>query len=406
MKDTDLADVHLVGTDEEEIACNKAFLAAASPVFKRMFFRGFREQNEDRCKLKYHSKVLNTVVKYCYCGGDVDMSHILDGSLPLEEEAAFLVTLCDAARYFELDTMHSDLETKMGNLVFKQRKYKLAWPLLTFMLEQREDDGPLWCKLVQFVVENPKNCCFDSTQWQAAGSSTTTNHPNPDALAEILRRTKDTFAVVKCLQTWFTRENKKAQGGSIGTNQAIIKEVASGLDLRELSIQTLSKLPPNSLFADKIVEAVQHQHNLPWADVEEGAPKLYCVFGAAEKRVNGCYKPMSESRSSTNKAIYYKDEVYQSRTCLFLIHCKPKENKWHLSMTREKFDVIRRTGTVNPSLHLYVAQSEEEEETPQVPFQGWVSLEATSKSPVVAPIYKVEKSAAELEYESRRSNWA
>mmetsp|Transcript_38642 Transcript_38642/g.93408 ORF Transcript_38642/g.93408 Transcript_38642/m.93408 type:complete len:434 (-) Transcript_38642:96-1397(-) len=422
MNDTDLADVHLVGTDDEEIACNKAFLATTSPVFKRMFFRGFREQNEARCRLNYHSTVLTMIVKHCYCGGEVDMSEILDGSRSLEEEATFLVELCDAARYFELDEMHSDLETEIGNLVFKHGKYRYAWALLTGMLERGEDDGTLWCKLVQFVVENPKNC-FDSTQRQRTGIITT-NHPHPNVLAEVLRRTKDTFVVVKCLQTWFARENKvigaAAAAAGDGTNNNItetiqaLMEIAGEVDLKQLSIHALSKITPSSLFpTEKIEEAVeQHQYNRrPTARASR--PKLYCVFGATAKRVNGCYRPLDDeltSRGGSSTKIYYKDEVYQRRTCLFVIHHNAEENKWLLSMTREKFDVLSRTGTVNLSLcqlHFYEAPSLEEETHPQVPFNGWTCLEEATgnKSPIVAPIYKVEKSAVELEYESRRSNW-
>ena len=122
LQDDDLHDVYLVGTDDgEEVACCKSILATQSPVFKSMFFKGFREQREDRCKLDFHSVVIGLVVKYCYCG-EVDAIQTIrrhsDGGL--QKTSALLVELREAGRYLELEELRADAEKQIGAHVFEK----------------------------------------------------------------------------------------------------------------------------------------------------------------------------------------------------------------------------------------------------------------------------------------------
>ena len=55
-----------IGTDGGEVPCNKGAMAMISPVFKNMFFKGYKEQETNRCNLDFHSVVISIVVKYCY----------------------------------------------------------------------------------------------------------------------------------------------------------------------------------------------------------------------------------------------------------------------------------------------------------------------------------------------------
>ena len=63
MSHDELADIYLIGNDGSEVACNKAFLAAQSPVFKRMFFKDFREQ------ASFDSNQVFVLRGICFCQG-------------------------------------------------------------------------------------------------------------------------------------------------------------------------------------------------------------------------------------------------------------------------------------------------------------------------------------------------
>ena len=215
-------------------------------------------------------------MKYCNSGDTVDVNAIMDGSRSLEEEVAILVDFCDAARYFELDSLKSTLESKISSFLSKG-KVRHMWPLLAGLLDHGEDDGELWQLLVNLAVENPRYCC-EPTEW---GQLAKTYHPRPDILAEVLRRSKDTKMVIRCLEIWFTRESLLEAGGNAQTLQTL-RRIAQEVDLTQISIFELSKIQTYFLFSvEKIEEAVEHYRNTTIDPSERtGRVKEYCVFGS------------------------------------------------------------------------------------------------------------------------------
>ncbi|KAL3939811.1 MAG: hypothetical protein SGBAC_005538 [Bacillariaceae sp.] len=398
MGDEELADIYVIGTDGEEVACNKAFLAAQSRVFKRMFIRDFREQTSDRFNLDYCSLVITMIMKYCY-SGKVDMDLIIrtgtnDGSYderPLKEQASLLLEVRAAVKHFEIDELILEIEKKIGDLVFDGEQCRYVCAMLSELMIRSEDKGPFWCALLEFAVANPMGCFF----WTRARESE--YHPHPVVLARALERVlntniKDTVVVVRCLQAWFARSKDVNNDSFSGIDTQPLIDIARRVDLKQLTINQLSKTKPSSIFPmEQIFEAFVH-HGNNRSQNNQGSRRVeytrrYHATGAGMECLNGSYTCFSGPSSCR---VLYKNGVYEGETCLFVFHYKSTEHKWLLSMTTEAYDVLNARQhllDVDCQVHLYESSTSE---PAKIPFNGWTSLHGTDPPPMVARIFRYE----------------
>mmetsp|Transcript_23660 Transcript_23660/g.58008 ORF Transcript_23660/g.58008 Transcript_23660/m.58008 type:complete len:398 (-) Transcript_23660:209-1402(-) len=380
MLDEDLADVRLVGTDGEEVACNKAFLAARSPVFKRMFFKGFREQTEDRCTLNYHSIVIGIVVKYCYSDDELDFDAILEKEQSIDEEAALLIDLRDAGRYLEISRILFEAETKIAELVFEKEKCRCAVAFLNELMNRGEDDGPFWDLLLMFAVDRPIDCFGFGSAENPGKSGTSHPHVNPSVLARVLAYSNDTYTIVRCLQTWAVNEN---DGGETDDEKSLLN-IARNVDLKKLSLLQLSIIGknPSSLFPmERIFEAFVHHRSFAYKAIRaRPKPKnaSYHVYGAGMEHVRGSYRMIQEH--PPDRQMFEKEGVYRGLPCYFRIHSKASEpSKWRLSVfTRKGSSIVRLCD-------LY----EVRRENGRVPYGKWECVNGVEPPPIVVPSIKL-----------------
>ncbi|CAJ1953933.1 unnamed protein product [Cylindrotheca closterium] len=397
MSDEDMVDLHLVGTDGKEIGCIKPFLAARSPVFKGMFYKGFREQLEDRCNLDFHSIVIQIIVKHCVCN-ELDFDPILQTEMSMDEEAAFLIGLRKAGNYFELGEVILQVEKKIVELVVKEEKMRYAGLLLAEFMIRDEDDGPFWDLLFQLAVANPIDCF-------GLGPETGEDHPHvhvhvhPSVLARVLASTGKCTAVA-CLQTWFADKNKTDAFDD--HEKQVLCNIATNIDLRHLSFQQLSKTSKAaeegnfSLFPmEKIHQAFVHRGGETPIKIAKLVPRYY-VYGAGMNIVDGVYVWDKRCRQFTREAEYKGEE------CVFALRMSGKGNKskWRLDVI--KF-VERRglmSGGLKPIHHFYQAplpDLKNEMEVPlaeiarlrttEAPYDTWeCDKEGDEPSPIVIPI--------------------
>lgn len=94
LADPIFADVALVSQEGQELWAHRALLAAASPVFHRMFESGMVETQESRVKISAPKEVLNSFVSHIYSGSFdpnmdaqamIELAHMYD----LQDLAAF-----------------------------------------------------------------------------------------------------------------------------------------------------------------------------------------------------------------------------------------------------------------------------------------------------------------------------
>ena len=246
-----LNDVHLVGTDGKGLPCSKTLLASVSPVFMRMFFGDFNERDSNRCSLDFHSGVIELIVKYCYCG-KLDLIWCMD--FTLDEEAYLLAELREGGRFFELEDLFADVEARIGNLVFYQedrKKYQYASAFLVEFFKRGEVEEPLGLALHRFAVENAMEC-FGPRALQNGY-----HHAHPTLLSNVLQETKDTYAIVRCIQAWYYHDNKSVETNFSDEEKLALVEVAQNIDLKSLSKAELLNVKPCPLFpADRILEAL------------------------------------------------------------------------------------------------------------------------------------------------------
>jgi hypothetical protein len=116
MLDSGIADVELEGDDGVRLPGCKGLLSARSPVFERMFWGKFAESSSEVVKVGYPGEVLRKVVRYCYTDtielseNDFQSSiktedHSLNTNNSQREAIHHLLTLADAANYFELSKL-------------------------------------------------------------------------------------------------------------------------------------------------------------------------------------------------------------------------------------------------------------------------------------------------------------
>lgn len=388
MGDEDLHDIRLVGTDGEEVPCNKGALAMSSPVFKGMFFRGFKEQ--DRCSLDFRSVVISAIVKFCYCGeGDMDL--IIAKNRPLDEEASLLIELREAGRYFELEDLFSTVESTIGNLVFQKngdKKYQYASALLTELYRRGEDTRePLFHSLSVFVRHNLMRCFFPRAI-EDDGTDACLVHPG--VLSKVLKKTKDTYEVVLCLQTWFSHESKSVASGYTDEEKKDLIKIAEDVELKLLSTKQLSNIKPCSLFSsERILEAFVH--HCKDAKNENKTPRTkMLVSGAGMKHLNGYYRELMYYGERVN--VFSRPLVHNGNSCCAIIHRKHPEKRWLLSIS--KTTAIEWPGYTEKmihegciAMHVYESCELSDTEDPKVPpFNRWKCIGGTGETPVVACI--------------------
>mmetsp|Transcript_35701 Transcript_35701/g.86398 ORF Transcript_35701/g.86398 Transcript_35701/m.86398 type:complete len:394 (-) Transcript_35701:73-1254(-) len=379
LENDDFADLSIVGTDGGEIACNKAFLAVRSPVFKAMFFGEFKEAQADRCNLDYHSLVISIVVKYCYCD-EVDLSLILQQDRSVSEEGAFLIQLRDASKRYYLDKVVMEVETKIGELVFQEEKCRYPCALLTELLRYGETNSPLWEVLTQFAVRRPMEC-FGPKQEKEDDNGIP--DCSPGVLANVLGMIEETDVVVRCLQEWAAREcENDISGNADMANQALLN-IAKDIDLQQLSSYQLSQLHPCSLFPmERLFEALVHKCSQSETDDESSTEvtSRLLVSGSGIDCLNGFYE-QGDYIGPYRSGFFYKIGEYGGESCMFVIYKEPCwKPKWLFSMSTQnyrKFHLDLELCQVNFYEAPYI-------EDGKVPFNTWEILEATGPTPLVA----------------------
>lgn len=385
MADEAFNNVHLIGTDGGDVPCCKVTMAMASPVFKSMFFQGFKEETTDQCSLDFHSVVISVLVKYCYCG-EVDLDLIFTKDQSLEQEACLLVGLREAGIYFELEDLKSAAEAKIAHLVFQynttdKRKYQYAPVFLTELYKRDEDQKePLWFAVCELAGKNAMECFGPRVH---EDNSIDTYHAHPTVLSRALEQNQDAYAVVRCLQTWFSIESKSGENGYTDEEKLPLIKIAENINLNTLSTKQLSNIEPCSLFSnDRILKAFVH-HCKDNGIVTE-AQKKDCwlhLFGAGMEHLNGAYQPY--------KYGFCKDAEYDGLPCWSLIHRKHTAGKWLISISKDKtnFNTNADNEICDDFFRLHVYESLCQSiptNDPIPPVNGWKSIEGTGPVPIVA----------------------
>jgi len=365
MDDEAFMDITLVGTDNAEVPCTKFVLATRSPIFKKMFFGGFQEQQSDRAYLDYPSVILKILVKYCY-SDEVDLDFILEAECLTDQEAISLVQLRDAARYFELNDVANHIEREIGEAVFQNKETGCVCAILSELMNRIDDEGPFWDMFLQLVIHKPEECLIPN------GPSETNQGAmvcHPRLLSKLLDKVADKYVVVRCLQKWFE------DGCMEEESNADLLQVSKNIDLKELSPCQLSSIKPSPLFPmARIYEAFVHHGARTKAPQSQGTNSVIYVSGSGVKAVNGYYYNVSSIFPSTFH-LYQKEGMYGEMKCHFEVKLSSEDCKWTISAIPKGYNSV--------PLHMYEASSTE---GAQPPFKFWKCVEGTEPAPLVAMI--------------------
>lgn len=340
-----------------------------------------KEQTADRCELDFHSVVIELVVKYCYCGElNINQAILEQDEFTPTDRARLLVELREAGSYFHLEEVRLDAERFISKIVFEnsQDEYgdacALACSVLTELFKRGEDDGPIWSALLEFAAANPERCF---------GDLSLSSHPHAFVLEEVLEKIKDTFVIVKCLQSWFIRE--AIEGGSSEEEKQALVDLSRCIDLKKLSTDQLSVLFKErscDLFpSDRILEALFHNLQVQQTQNlrQETKAERFYVSGAGMECLNGFYLQRNF------KVFYRAGQYFDGRQCQFIIHYNSVEMRWKLSITATiavRLDSKAEIFKEDIKFDAYEAAKD----GVAVPFNSWKCLEANDQAPIVARI--------------------
>lgn len=343
-------DVTLKGNDNGEgVSTCKLILAASSPVFERMFYGTFQEHSLSVVELGFSSPVLRAIVWYLHTE-EVDLQFFsnedsssngtwvsVEKSPPIDTkkqensddlnkgtaeaisatEARFLVEFRASADYFGLPALAKVLTVELAKIL------AIVYPPITCAIldeawnRGEAGSGPIWDVGSAMIT-----CQSHSILLPAKLPSLGVVNLSPDVLKAIFEVVQEKYVLVQALQVWILQRDDETEiCDSFQERQGFAVELATSIDLKELTAVQLSSIKPSKLFPmDKLFDALTDQVRLeslspqkPTSGAFDSSPRhyAYVIMGSSNKGINGLYNCKGGGRKPKYTHAACDDEKYQ-----------------------------------------------------------------------------------------------